>query len=186
MKGAFVALTIGGVLIYSGLKGLSIIDVLSGKTGNPLDPAGGRHRDPTTGGTTTTTSGDLPHGTGGSTPRAIIEQIVIPLARKNGINVTSESVAEANARHSKMTLTGGVSDHSGPGNVRWAADMSNGQRPTPQMDALAQDLADQFDIPWNGSGAKSATHGHFRYQMIYRSLIGGNHFNHVHFGIKVV
>lgn len=41
MPVAFAALTIGGMLLYAGLKGLSILEVLSGATGNPLDPRGG-------------------------------------------------------------------------------------------------------------------------------------------------
>ena len=182
MRGAFVALTVGGVLAYSGFKGLSILDVLSGKTGNPLDPAGGtRAQTPGTGGNLTSTA-----SFGSNTPQGIIEQVVIPLAQKHKINVTVESVRAANARHSTRTLSGNRSDHKGPGDTAWAADMSNGSKPTPQMDALAAELAAMFSIPWNGSGAKSATSGNYRYQLIYRSLVGGTHFNHVHFGVKKV
>lgn len=38
---AYGLLTLGTWLIYSGLKGLSMIDVLAGKEGEPLDPKGG-------------------------------------------------------------------------------------------------------------------------------------------------
>lgn len=180
MKGAFVALTIGGVLAYSGLKGLSILDVLAGKTGNPLDPTGGRTRarTPGSGGALTAT----PYA-GSNTPQGIIEQVVIPLAQKHGINVTVESVRAANARHSTMTLSGRRSDHKGPGDVAWAADMAGTKA---QMQALADELAAMFSIPWNGSGAKSATSGVNRYQLLYRTMIGGNHYNHVHFGVRAV
>jgi hypothetical protein len=175
MRGAFVALTIGGVLVYSGLKGLSILDVLAGRTGSPLDPRGGQPRvrrgSPDYQGTGPTTG----------TPQAIIEHTVIPMARKHGINVTVESVRAANARHSTRTLTGGRSDHSGPGHKRWAIDAAGSKA---AMAALAAELADVFGIEWNGAGAKSETQGPLRFQLIYRTMIGGNHFTHVHFGIE--
>jgi hypothetical protein len=64
--------------------------------------------------------------------------------------------------------------------------MSNGSNPTPEMDKLARSLAKRFDIPWSGSGLVSAVHGGYRYQLIYRTTQGGNHFNHVHFGVRDV
>jgi hypothetical protein len=54
------------------------------------------------------------------------------------------------------------------------------------MDALARSLAKRFDIPWSGAGLVNATHGGYRYQLIYRTNLGGNHFNHVHFGVRDV
>jgi hypothetical protein len=119
------------------------------------------------------------------TPKHIVDGIVLPIAQQCGIN---RSVAEndaANARHGP-TNTGGTSDHQGPGHVAWAADISNGGSPTPEMDKLARRLADRFDIPWSGSGLVTATHGGYRYQLIYRTMQGGNHFNHVHFGVRDV
>jgi hypothetical protein len=117
-------------------------------------------------------------------PKAIIDAIVIPLARKNGIMVTPASVEAANKAHSLNTTSGKRSDHKGPPSVAWAADMSNGGSPTPQMDALAADLAATFGIPWSGSGLVNHTAGGYRYQLIYRTNEGGNHFNHVHLGVK--
>ena len=67
-----------------------------------------------------------------------------------------------------------------------AADMSNGGSPTPEMDKLARRLAQRFDIPRSGSGLVNATHGGYRYQLIYRAMEGGNHFNDVHFGVRDV
>jgi hypothetical protein len=176
MRGAFVALTIGGILVYSGLKGLSVLEVLAGAKGKPLDPRGGRARTPGRGGQLT----DTPSAAS-DTPQGIIEQVVIPLAQKHGIDVTVESVRAANARHSPLTLSGNRSDHSGPGEKRWAADMAGTKA---QMQALADELAAMFGIPWNGAGAKSATHGNKRYQLLYRTMIGGNHYGHVHFGVE--
>lgn len=174
-------LTVAALLIISGITNRSITGVINGDPEsvgtNPNDPNsyGGVGR-----------GADTTSAPAGNSPKAIIDNEVLPLARSEGINVTPESVATANARHSPVTLTGSISDHNGPPNVRWAADMSNGTSPTKEMDALAKSLAQRFGISWSGSGAVSATHDGFRYQLIYRSLVGGNHYNHVHFGIKKV
>lgn len=119
------------------------------------------------------------------TPRSIINEIVIPIAREEGINITVDSNDAANARHGP-TVDGNVSDHQGPGSERWAADMSNGTSPTPQMDALFKRLANRFDIKISTSGGLfNATHDGYRFQIIYRTNEGGNHWNHVHFGVRV-
>ncbi len=117
-------------------------------------------------------------------PKAIIDTIVVPIARRNAIGVTAASVAAANAAHSVLTTSGNRSDHKGPPNVAWAADLSNGSAPTPQMDKLAADLANTFGIPWSGSGLVNHNAGGYRYQLIYRTDKGGNHFDHVHLGVK--
>lgn len=120
------------------------------------------------------------------TPRQIINQIVIPIAREEGINITIESNDAANARHGP-TIDGNTSDHQGPPDERWATDMSNGTSPTPQMDALFKRLANRFDIDIETSGGFfDATHDGFRFQIGYRTNIGGDHYNHVHFGVRKV
>ena len=118
-------------------------------------------------------------------PKHIIDAIVLPIAQECGINRTVAMNDAANARHG-TTNTGNRSDHQGPPNVAWAADISNGGSPTPEMDKLARSLAQRFGIPWSGSGLVNATLGGYRYQLIYRTTQGGNHFNHVHFGVKDV
>jgi hypothetical protein len=35
-----------------------------------------------------------------------------------------------------------------------------------------------------GLRPREAAHGGYRYQLIYRTYEGGNHFNHVHFGVR--
>lgn len=189
MTPAIALFILGAILIRAGWKNQGIRDAVLGTddtlpTGNvPTLQSAGSPTTPGVGGNLA--SGDLPHGGGGTTPKDIIDQIVVPLARSHGIMVTAATVEAANHRHSPMTLSGNVSDHNGPPEVRWAADMPTGTgKPTTQADALARDLAARFDIPWSGSGAKSATHGGFRYQLLYRTLVGGNHFNHVHFGVR--
>lgn len=80
------------------------------------------------------------------------------IAKRFGMVITSFM------NHSKYTTTGNVSQHS----VGMAADFSNGTHPTPQMDALAA---------WAYKLVGKAF-----YQVLYRTLVGGNHFNHVHIG----
>ncbi|EHN09428.1 Peptidase M23B [Patulibacter medicamentivorans] len=115
-------------------------------------------------------------------PRGVIEEIVLPIARACGISVTAASVAAANARHGP-TVNGTRSDHQGPPNVAWAADMSNGGSPTPQMDRLARTIARVFGIPWTGAGLVSVTRWGYRFQLIYRA---DDHYDHVHFGARRV
>ena len=119
------------------------------------------------------------------TPKHIVDTQVIPLARKNDMaqGDTVKEVEQANASHGP-TVSGGRSDHQGPPDQAWAADMSNGSSPTPEMDALARDLGKRFKLDWGGSGVATSTQKGFRMQMIYRSHVGGNHFNHVHFGVR--
>lgn len=124
-----------------------------------------------------------------STPANLIDFNVLPLARSLGVQVTPASVKAANARHGP-TVSGGRSDHQGNGRDTWAADMSNGSSPTPQMDKLAAAIAKAYHIPWSGSGlvTKVITNGgrKYRVQLIYRTMQGGNHYNHVHFGVEAM
>lgn len=120
--------------------------------------------------------------TSSMTPKQVIDQIVLPIARRNGINRSVAQNDAANRSHGP-TSSGGVSDHQGPPSKRWAADISNGSSPTKEMDAVARALAQRFGLSWSGSGAVSGTKSGFRFQLIYRSNVGGNHFNHVHIGV---
>lgn len=119
------------------------------------------------------------------TPKNVVDKVALPVAHKIDFkNVTPESVEAANAVHGP-TVSGGTSDHQGPPNVRWAADISNGTSPTPEMDQLAKDLADCFGFPpeqWKGDCNTTSKDG-YRIQLIYRTDCGGNHWNHVHIGV---
>lgn len=138
----------------------------------PLTEIGTRAGDPAEAG------GDI---TG--TPKEIIDNVVLPIARESGIAITANQVEAANARHGP-TVDGNRSDHQGPPETAWAADMSNGVS-TPEEAKLAQALADKFDIPWTGAGLVTVTHGSYRFQLIHNTNEGGDHFNHVHFGCHV-
>lgn len=182
MAAAIGIITIGGLLVLSGLKGVGITDLISGAVGGTLNPAGGRKEFTSTSAVSNTESNST-DGPVSGTPKDIIDDVVLPIARASGVPATPGGVAIKNATHGP-TVTGNQSDHQGPPRVAWAADLSNGSAPTPQMDKLAAALAKRFDIPWTGSGLVTATSGGYRYQLIYRTMQGGNHFNHVHFGVR--
>ena len=183
MTVAIALVLTGFVLVYSALKGLSLVDVFSGMTGDALSPKGGRGG--TTGGSVAVDSpgsNSAPSTITGLGPKGVIDNIVIPLAQRRGIKADPASVAAANSRHGP-TVTGGASDHEGPPEKAWAADLHG---TTQQMDQLANDLANYFGMNWDGSGVVETTKGGNRYQMLYRTLVGGNHFTHVHFGVRRV
>jgi 3D (Asp-Asp-Asp) domain-containing protein/lysophospholipase L1-like esterase len=115
------------------------------------------------------------------TPEQIVNRVVL-YAHEHGFPaVTPASVRAANDAHSALTSAGFPSDHKGPPDHAWAADISNASSPTPQMDALAATIATAFHIPWEGSGLVNHTAGGYRMQLIYRAA---GHFDHVHFGVK--
>jgi len=123
----------------------------------------------------------LGHGPIEGTPKHVVDTIVLPIAASCGISVSAATIAVWNGRHGH-TRSGLRSDHEGPPEQAWAADLSNGSRPTPQMDELARRLAQRFDIPWSGSGVVNASHHGYRFQLLYRTA---DHYDHVHIGIKV-
>lgn len=133
--------------------------------------------------------GDIASGT----PKHIIDDIVLPTAAANGITKSVAQNDADNAAHGS-TGSGNLSDHEGPPDQRWAADISNSSGTsrtvadtTPQMDAVALALARQFGVNYSPSGGIFARHYRgYRYQLIYRIDLGadGNHFNHVHFGVE--
>jgi Putative peptidoglycan binding domain len=93
----------------------------------------------------------------------------------NGLTVTS----------TKRTTGNPGSDHHVNQTRSFAADMSNGSSPTPQMDATVQAIAAALGQPSFRAGVLNVTHGAVRAQLLWRTTVGGNHFNHVHFGVRV-
>ena len=172
-------LTIAGALVLV-LLGLLAVLMIIGMSGIGKDSAGSSDQ---TGGGGSTADCEKPSGT----PKEIIDDVALAVAHEIAFDdITPESVEAANAAHSDLTTSGNPSDHKGPPERAWAADISNGGSPTPEMDQLAEDLAKCFGIPWNGSGLVNHTAGGYRYQLIYRTDEGGNHFNHVHIGVGAV
>jgi hypothetical protein len=131
---------------------------------------------------------------GERTPKGIIDTYVLPIGRKHGLSsatgapLTPANVAAANAAHGSTT-SGSRSDHQGPPSYAWAVDMSNGWM-TRDERAVAEELAKMFNVPWSWDGSRIAsdTRGGFRFQLIFGLDLGisggGEHRNHVHFGVK--
>jgi peptidoglycan hydrolase-like protein with peptidoglycan-binding domain len=117
------------------------------------------------------------------TPKQIIDRLVRESQRFGFPHMTPAYTLEANNRHGP-TVSGNRSDHQGPPGEAWAADISNGSNPTPEMDRFAQYLARKLGGRWGGSGAVSWYKDGYRMQLIYRSDVGGNHWNHIHIGIR--
>lgn len=99
----------------------------------------------------------------------------IRIGASNGLVVTSL----------KRSTGSTGSDHHVSQRQSFAADQSNGSAPTPQMDRAAQAIAAALGHPSFRAGVLNVTHGPARAQLLWRTNVGGNHFNHVHFGVRI-
>lgn len=125
------------------------------------------------------------------TPKGIIDNIAIPVAAANGVTKTPAQNDIDNANHTHL---GNASDHAGPPDYKWAADFGIGpdirggtnETGAANGDRVAAALAKKFNIPWNGQGVANATHDGYRFQLLWRyeSAQAGNHYTHVHFGVR--
>jgi len=97
------------------------------------------------------------------------------IAQARGLTVTSTKRSSGNSG----------SDHHVSQGHSFAADLSNGSNPTPQMDATARTLAKALGHPEFQAGVLNVSHGSARAQLLWRTNVGGNHFNHVHFGVRM-
>ena len=99
----------------------------------------------------------------------------IRVATDNRLTVTS----------TKREILSSGSDHHVSQKMAFAADLSNGSSPTPQMDKTARQIAMALGHPgWRG-GVLTTSQGAARAQLLWRTTVGGNHFNHVHFGVRI-
>lgn len=106
------------------------------------------------------------------------------LAGLTGLQVVSAK------RSTRNTTSGNMSDHYIGNASAYANDLGWGKStPTPQSDAAASKIVSALGGPANWGqkgGVFSKTINGIRYQVIYRSNVGGNHFNHIHLGAKKV
>jgi hypothetical protein len=94
---------------------------------------------------------------------------------RNGLRVMSR----------KRSSGSSGSDHHTSQKSSDAVDLSNGGRPTPEMDRVAKQIASLLGVPnWNGGVLCRVCSG-YRVQLLYKTYVGGNHFNHVHVGVRV-
>jgi len=98
------------------------------------------------------------------------------IATRNGLTITS----------TKRSTGATTSDHHISQTTSYAVDMSNGGSPTPQMDRACHQVAKRLGHPEFTAGNLVVAVNGYRVQMLYRTNIGGNHFNHVHVGIRML
>jgi hypothetical protein len=86
-------------------------------------------------------------------------------------------------RETKHTASGGVSDHWVGSKNAYAFDLSG---TVERMDRAAHALMSALGEPWDGRSAivKNFYVGGYRIQVLYRTNVGGNHFNHIHIGVR--
>ena len=119
-------------------------------------------------------------------PKHIIDAIVLPIAQECGINRTV-AMNDAGKRRAWDDEHGQPLGPSGAAQrgvgrryeQRQQPDSRDGQARALACAALRHPVDRLPDCV-------NATHGGYRYQLIYRTTQGGNHFNHVHFGVKDV
>jgi hypothetical protein len=97
------------------------------------------------------------------------------VATNNGLTITS----------TKRSSGSSGSDHHLSQGKSFAADLSNGSSPTPEMDRVARAIAAMLGRPDFREGVLNISHGPVRAQLLWRTHVGGNHFNHVHFGVRI-
>lgn len=121
-----------------------------------------------------------PHGDWGGAAGPVRE--LTKLAK--GLVVSSEK------RSRRNTASGGVSDHWTGSTRSFARDLAwGGSMPTPTSDVAASRIVEALGGPknWGKTGGNFVTTiNGIRYQVIYRSNIGGNHWNHIHLGARRV
>jgi hypothetical protein len=102
----------------------------------------------------------------------------------SGFSVTSAK------RDTKNTASGGVSDHWIGNKTAFAHDIGWGSsQPTAASDAAASRIVAALGGPadWGKKGGVfSTTIKGIRYQVLYKTNVGGNHYNHIHLGAKRV
>lgn len=131
----------------------------------------------------TVTADVTPSGGWGGTQGAL-EGLVKPVIDRHGLVVTSSK------RDRRNTASGGVSDHWTGSTNSYAWDVGwNGSMPTPAADRAASNIVRALGGPRNWGlrgGNFTTTRNGIRWQVLYRTNVGGNHYNHVHVGARRV
>lgn len=102
------------------------------------------------------------------------------LGVQHGLGVMSEK------RDTRNTASGGVSDHWVGSKNAYAFDLSNGSQPTPEMDRAARAIMASLGIEYDGQSelVRNVSVNGYRVQVLYRTNVGGNHFDHIHVGVR--
>lgn len=108
-------------------------------------------------------------------------ELAVRLAEREGCSVTSAK------RSTESTLSGGVSDHWQGARHSYAVDLGGCDLGFPggAADRVARAVAAAFGLPGH-TGVVSAYRGRYRIQLLWQTYEGGDHYNHVHVGIRNV
>lgn len=123
----------------------------------------------------------IPAGTGGkpgppdwSGTRAVAEELV------KGLGLTKVSTK----RSTELTSSGNISDHYTGCRECYAIDNAGS---VDQMDHGARVIISRLGGHYTGGElVYDVTRGGYRIQVLYRTYVGGNHFTHVHVGVRKV
>jgi len=106
-------------------------------------------------------------------------ELAVRLARREGCSVTSAK------RPTESTLSGGTSDHWEGARHSYAVDLGECDLSFPDgaADRVARAVAAAFGLPGR-TGVVSITRGRYRIQILWQTYEGGDHYDHVHVGIR--
>ncbi len=106
-------------------------------------------------------------------------EIAVQIAHRHGCSVTSAK------RASETTTSGNVSDHWEGATHSYAVDLGGCDLSFPggAADQVASEVAATFGLPAH-TGVVDAYHGHYRIQLLWQTYTGGDHYDHVHVGIR--
>jgi hypothetical protein len=121
-------------------------------------------------------SGALKAGGGWGGSRNIAKQLA-SIGLKSGLAVSSEK------RTRKLTASGNPSDHWTGSKQSYAYDLSGNVE---NMDRSAAQILSRLGIEWDGKSAivENKIVGNHRIQILYRTNVGGNHWTHIHVGVR--
>ena len=128
------------------------------------------------GGTSVLGSGSAPTSIGKAWGGS--QSVANSLSRALSLRATSEK------RSRRGTASGGVSDHWTGSKQSFAKDLGG---TVEQMDAAAVQLARELGIRGYKKGQRleaTVNRGGHRIQVLYRTNTGGNHFDHIHLGVR--
>jgi hypothetical protein len=190
MAAALGIIVVGGLLVASGLKGVSIADLVAGSVSGVLNPAGGRKQFSTSV-TDAATTGAVAGATGGAVAtqggaRALVDSLaqIAQAAGGGGVYVVSDS------RPGSTTSSGNVSDHASNDAERAARDIAvKGVNaitgpPMPELDRAVVAIGKSLGRTYK-PGVRivdTFTYKGFRVQIIWRTPEYGGHMGHIHAG----
>jgi len=177
--------SVGALLVYSAFKGGSIMDVFADDLPKTTPGPSPDAQDSARGVSAADPGGLGALSAGGSFAGSKIRADAlraVAFAAAPSVKVISSK------RSTRGTASGGISDHWIGSTEAYAYDLSDGSSPTPGMDRAAIAIMAALGETYDGQSELSFTKviGGYRYQVLYRTQVGGNHDNHVHVGVKRV